>query len=126
MLHFSNGSWTAVAAPDVSTDWGLAAIDFGSAYEGWAVGQDNTNSRAALLHYENGTWTSVEPSVEISSDWGLSAVDSLSSTGGWMAGQDFANRRGVLLHYETVVVTSPAVSTTAVSGITTTSATAGC
>ena len=49
---------------------------------GWAVGQDNANCRAALLHYESGTWTSLDPPVDISSDWGLSAVDSLSSTGG--------------------------------------------
>ena len=89
------------------------------------MGQDNENGRAALLHYESGTWTSVEPTVEISSDWGLSALDSLSSTGGWMAGEDFANKRGVLLHYETVLVTPPVVSTTAVSEITATAATSG-
>ena len=125
LLHFSNGSWTALEVPDVSTDWGLAAIDFGSAYEGWAVGRDGANSRGALLHYENGAWTSVEPPGEVSSDWGLSAVDSISSNGGWMAGQDFANQKGVLLHYENVLVTPPIVSTTAVSEITTTTATSG-
>ncbi len=125
LLHFSNGSWAMVQVPAVSSDWGLAAIDFASSSEGWAVGQDNANKRGALLHYTNGAWTSVEPSVEISSDWGLSAVDSFSSTGGWMAGQDFANSRGLLLHYENVPVTVPTLSTTAVSEIDTTTATSG-
>jgi hypothetical protein len=125
LLHFSNGLWTALEVPIISSDWGLAAIDFGSAYDGWAVGQDNANKRGALLHYDNGAWTSVEPLVEISSDWGLSAVDSISSTGGWMAGQDFANKRGVLLHYDVALVTPPVVSTTDVSAITTTAATSG-
>ncbi len=124
LLRFSNGSWTSVSLPDVSQDWGLSAIDFGSSYEGWAVGQDFANQRGALLRYSNGAWASMEP-LNVSSDWGLSAIAFISSDEGWAVGRDSENKRGVLLHFSNVPVTPPALSTTAVSGITTTTASSG-
>ena len=124
LLHFANGSWTSASLPSVSSGWGLSAIDFGSAHEGWAVGRDSTNKVGALLHYSDGTWTTVDP-PSVSTDWGLSAIDFISSNGGWIVGQDFEHQKGVLLFFSTVPVTPPVLSTTAVSGITTSEATSG-
>jgi hypothetical protein len=77
--------------------------------EGWAVGQDSTNTKGVLLRYSGETWTSVTP-PEVSADWGLVDVQLLSSDDGWAVGQDSENNKGVLLHYSNddwEVVTSP-------------------
>ena len=66
--------------------------------EAWAVGRDNVNKRGVLLHFINGSWTSVEP-PDVSADWGLSAVNLIYPNEGWAAGRDNVNKRGVLLHF---------------------------
>ena len=40
LLHYSNGAWTSVEPPLVSTNWELWDVHFTSPNEGWAVGRD--------------------------------------------------------------------------------------
>jgi len=53
LLHLVNGSWAPEDLPDVSTDWGLSAVDLISFNQGWAVGMtsDGQNVTGALLQY---------------------------------------------------------------------------
>ena len=126
LVHFSNGSWTSVPTPDVSSNWGLSGIAFLSSDVGWAVGRDSANATGVLLQVVNGAWTSVNPPA-VSSDWGLSGIEFISSTEGWIVGEDFTNKRGILIFFSTgrSTVTLPTVTTTAVSGITDTTANSG-
>jgi hypothetical protein len=57
----AHAEWTVVTPPNVSSDWGLAGVQFISSAEGWAVGQDSTNKKGVLLHFSEGAWTSVTP-----------------------------------------------------------------
>lgn len=102
LLSFSTADvyaqWTDVTPPNVSSNWELFGIQFVSATEGWAVGQDSVNNTGVLLHFVNGTWTSVTPPV-LSLNWGLVAVDFISASEGWAVGQDSINQTGVLLHF---------------------------
>jgi hypothetical protein len=41
----AHAEWTVVTPPNVSSDWGLAGVQFISSAEGWAVGQDLTNKK---------------------------------------------------------------------------------
>lgn len=103
LLRYSGGSWTsldtsAIIPSDESWDWRLSSVHFMSANEGWAVGTDEYNARGVLLHYSNGSWSSVPP-PEVSESWGLSSVHFTASGEGWAVGKDEANGSGVLLHY---------------------------
>ncbi len=72
LLRYQNGSWASVAPPPtVSSRWGLEAVHFTSADEGWSVGFDSANSRGVLLQYQNGIWTSIIPPA-VSENWALS------------------------------------------------------
>ena len=88
----------SVPPPDVSSDWGLSAVNFISSDQGWAVGQDLQNQRGVLLYFSDDTWTSVIP-PGVSSNWGLSSIHLISSGQGWAVGQDLENKKGVLLHF---------------------------
>jgi immune inhibitor A len=90
--------WTAVSSPDVSSGWWLNGVHFSSSDDGWAVGEDDSNSRGVLLHYANGSWTPVSP-PDVSPWWGLNGVHFSSSDDGWAVGIDYENALGVLLHY---------------------------
>ena len=87
-----------ITPPYVSSYWLLQDVHFISSNEGWAVGFDPPNGRGVLLHYLNGSWTSVTPPY-ISSSWELWDVHFTSSNEGWAVGIDDTNKRGVLLHY---------------------------
>ena len=60
--------------------------------EGWAVGYDIANSRGALLHYQNGNWTSVAPPV-VSDWWYVMGVYFTSADEGWAVGNDMRNKK---------------------------------
>jgi hypothetical protein len=95
----------------VSEEWYLNAVHFTSADEGWAVGRDYGNATAGnatavLLHYHNGSWTSVTPPA-FDGEWILTAVHFTSADEGWAVGGTG------LLHYHNgswTSVTPPAVS----------------
>ena len=103
LLHYSNGTWTFIVPPDVSSDWVLLGVHFTSPSEGWAVGRDYANKAGILLHYSNGTWTSVSP-PSVSTSWDLRGVFFASSNEGWAVGIDHTNNKGVLLKYFTAPV----------------------
>ncbi len=88
----AHSGWTVVDPPTVSSNWELLGLRFF-----WAVGQDLENRRGVLLHFADGSWTTVDTSV--SSDWGFSAIDFGSAHEGWAVGRDNANQQGALLHY---------------------------
>jgi hypothetical protein len=106
------GNWETVTPPSVSSNWYLVGVHFTSPGEGWAVGQDSggssgaylndpataTTARGSLLHYLNGSWTSVAP-PSVSSSWSIEGVHFASPSEGWAVGSDSANKKGVLLHY---------------------------
>jgi hypothetical protein len=117
LLHYHNGTWTSVDPPVVGTEWwewwGLVAVHFTSADEGWAVGNQPDNNRGILLHYHNGTWTSVDP-PSMSGGFELYGVHFTSANEGWAVGNDTENDRGLLLHYQSgtwTTVAPPTVST---------------
>ncbi len=95
---YAHAEWSDVTPPNVSSDWELFDVQFVSANQGWAVGQDSINGKGVLLHFLNGTWTSVTP-PGVSLGWGLMAVHFISPGEGWAVGQDTVNRTGVLLHF---------------------------
>jgi hypothetical protein len=103
LLHYHNGTWTSVDPPVVGTEWwewwGLMAVHFTSADEGWAVGNQPDNNRGVLLHYHNGTWASVDP-PSMSGGFELYGVHFTSANDGWAVGNDTENDRGLLLHYQ--------------------------
>ena len=72
LFHYQNGTWTSVTPPAVSETWLLNGVYFTSPDEGWAVGwtddYTNTTSTGVLLHYQNGSWTSVTPPA-VSNNW---------------------------------------------------------
>jgi hypothetical protein len=82
-----------VVPPNVSSDWGLSAVDFLSSDNGWAVGQDFENGKGVILLYSDGVWISIRP-PNVSSNWGLSSVHFP-----WAVGQDSENGNGVILHF---------------------------
>ena len=88
--------WKVVPLPYVSSCWYLQAVHFTSSNEGWAVGDDCLNGNGVLLHYLNGSWTSV--TSPILSSFFPSSVHFTSSNEGWAVG-DGANHTGALLHY---------------------------
>jgi hypothetical protein len=107
LLHYRNGSWTSVSAsPTVacsaSPSWHLNSVHFTSANEGWAVGEDSSCDpllSGVLLHYLNGTWTSVNPPLMASSSWNLYSVNFSSNSEGWAVGVNVVQRKGALLRY---------------------------
>jgi len=115
------GDWSSVSPPEVSSDWELFDVHVISTTEGWAVGEDYTNSRGVLLHLLKGVWTSVTPPT-VTTDWGLRGVHFISTastpptTEGWAVGvgKDTLGKKGVLLHFLngiwTAVTTLPTVS----------------
>jgi fibronectin type 3 domain-containing protein len=109
LLHYSNGTWTSVTPPDVSSSWELSNVHFTSPSEGWAVGDKYTYDyelgvnepfEGVLLHYSNGTWTSITP-PDVSSFWWLNSVHFTSPSEGWAVGGDDSNGRGVLFRRST-------------------------
>ncbi len=99
LLHYLNGSWSAVTTPTVSSDWGLMAVHFTSSNEGWAIGSNaQPNYKGVLLHYLNGSWTFIDP-ADVSLKWGLDGVSFSSPNSGWAVGGDFVNGKGVLLNF---------------------------
>ena len=114
---FRYAQWISVTPPHVSKEWKLNAVHFTSAAEGWAVGygfssrvwdDDNgfwTGVKGVLLHYQNGTWTSVTP-PDVSKAWDLEGVHFTSPTEGWAVGYNQMDKRGVLLHYQNGTWTS--------------------
>jgi hypothetical protein len=118
LLHYSNGIWTTITPPDVGSNSGceLSDVHFTSPSEGWAVGDKLTEVtetlKGVLLHYSNGTWTSVTPPGG-SGEWWLLSIHFTSSSEGWAVGGNRSNGRGVLLHYSNgtwTSVTPPDVS----------------
>ncbi len=105
LLHYSGGTWTSVDPPNVSSNWWLwAGVHFTSSNEGWAVGWDpsylTNTSKGVLLHYSDGTWTSVAPPV-VRDNWQLRGVYFASPSEGWAVGgyPNTNDSQGVLLHY---------------------------
>ena len=108
---FRYAQWISVTPPHVSKEWKLNAVHFTSAAEGWAVGygfssrvwdDDNgfwTGVKGVLLHYQNGTWTSVTP-PDVSRGWSLNAVHFTSAAEGWAVGFEAVTTTGLLLHYQ--------------------------
>jgi hypothetical protein len=90
--------WTVVNPPSVGSymDMELFDVHFTSTNEGWAVGLVDLGG--VLLHYQNGSWTYIDPPY-VSSDWMLQRVYFTSANEGWAAGRDFFRKTGVLLHY---------------------------
>lgn len=94
MLHYTNGSWSAVGYPNnASIMFGVTML---SPTEGWAVGSPPTytmghGNSAIILHYLNGVWSQV-PVPTSAND--LNSVAMVSSSEGWAAGYD------TLLHYQ--------------------------
>ena len=107
-----DGQWEAVTPPSVGSNWHLAGVHFTSPDEGWAVGGDlggassedpgasgtATTGGGVLLHYANGSWSSVVP-PSVSSAWSIEGVHFPVAGEGWAVGRDIANKKGVLLHY---------------------------
>ena len=104
LLHYSGGMWTFVPTPYVSTDWVLNGIHFTSPGEGWVVGGGpfiySSDPTGILLHYSEGTLTSVTP-PSVSTHWNLYGVHFTSSREGWAVGRggEGNSATGVLLHY---------------------------
>jgi len=95
--------WTVVNPPLVSSEWDLSGVYFTSPNEGWAVGADYFNNMVILLHYLNGSWSSVNPPI-IGYVFApeLSGVHFTSPDEGWAVGTIYTssfNCHGVLLHY---------------------------
>jgi hypothetical protein len=104
--------WSVVTPSQVDSDWELNHVHSLSSTDGWAVGTDHADKRAALLHWDGSTWASIIP-PEVSSDWELTGVQFTSYNNGWAVGIDYANGTGVLLQAEKgswTVVTPPTVS----------------
>ena len=64
LLHHSNGIWTSVDLPDVSSKWTLYGIHFTSPNEGWAAGTDFAKGRGGLLKYSS------NPVPDLTGQWG--------------------------------------------------------
>ncbi len=126
ILHYSSSSgWTPVTPPSVSTSWNLTGVHFTSATEGWAAGADETNKIGVLLHYKNGTWSSVTPPdvEQLNYSWDLrGGVSFASSSEGWAAGY---NGAGVLLHYTNTALPTLSVTRAGSGSGTVTSTPAG-
>jgi hypothetical protein len=106
LLHYSGGMWASVPDPSVSTHEDLCGIHFTSPGEGWVVGGGafiySSDSTGILLHYSEGTWTSVLPPSASISYWWLNDVYFTSPDEGWAVGggaDNALNYTGVLLHY---------------------------
>jgi len=96
--------WESILPPaNVSKLYG---VHFTSEDEGWAVGVDNASGKGILLHYSDGTWTSVEPPV-VSTNWELWDVNFTSPNEGWAVGRNTETGTGALLHYKTIEINSP-------------------
>ena len=90
--------WTSVTPPTLNGEVQLLDVHFTSVDEGWAVGRSSQIGEGTLLHYQNGTWTSVAPPTRANGD--LIGVHFTSADEGWAVGQNLADQRGSLLHYK--------------------------
>ena len=109
LLHYQGGVWTSVAPPALNNPnaelfgWGLNAVHFTSADEGWAVGDIDGYGGAVLLHYQGGVWTSVAP-LDGNRLYG---VHFTSADEGWVVGYEGPGfDYGILLQYQGGVWTS--------------------
>ena len=110
LLHYQSGTWTSVTPPNIPNDpigdYRLEGVHFTSADEGWAVGWNgySSGSGGALLHYQDGKWTSVPP-PDFPTNGGrqLYGVHFTSAGEGWVVGtwnDNYVNtKRAALLHY---------------------------
>lgn len=111
LLHYSNGSWSPVRPPDVSSSWTLFGVHFTASNEGWAVG--GSKGGGILLHHLNGAWT-VDTSVNLDSVFPrkvrfVSPYEGCASGGGYLG--------GLLLKYSIPEnISSPTILTGPVSG----------
>ena len=107
LLHYLNGSWTAVTPPTpsyVDDRWTLERVHFTSPDNGWAVGYSwDTYRGGVILKYSNGVWTAIDPPYFGSSTWTLNDVYFVSSNEGWAVGS--IENKGLILHYSNGVWT---------------------
>lgn len=100
LLKYSGGTWQRIHAPAIDALQGnLGEVRMLSATEGWIVVGSSRDAHGAiassLLHYTNGTWTSVTPPIS----W----IDDIAVVGpndAWISGRasDFGTT-GALAHY---------------------------